>query len=256
MIDTHTHLTSLEDPDAAIAAALEAGVHGMLSIGMDEATIGQTLEIARRHPNIVRVGAGVHPQQATRFEPDDWPIIASLCAEPQVAAIGETGLDQYRDYGPLDRQLELFRLHIELAVRLALPLIIHTRAAERPTLDALADVPAGHPVVLHCFSLVEQLDEVLERGYYCSFAGNVTYPSAQDLRDAAVRVPADRLLVETDAPYLAPVPMRGKPNQPAFVTHTLACVAAARGETPAQLEQLTNQNAERLFGFAAVAASA
>lgn len=273
MIDSHTHLDSLRhvDPDTAVANAQAAGVHGMLTIGSGIESIRGSLAIAARHPGVVQLAAAVHPQAAAGFDLAQWDEVCRLVTDPGVVmhnhgggsmsgaipcAIGETGLDQYRDYGPLDVQLELFRLHMQLARDTRLPLVIHTRAAARATLDALADHPADLPVVLHCFSMADELDEVLERGYWCSFAGNVTYPSASDLRDAAARVPRERLLVETDAPYLAPVPMRGKPNEPAWARHTLAFLAGLRGDTIEQAEAYTNANAAQLFGFPNVPALA
>lgn len=273
MIDSHTHLDSLRhlDPDTAVANARAAGVHGMLTIGCGIDSIRASLAIAARYPGVVHVAAAVHPQAAAGFDMSHWDEVRQFVTEPSnvmhhhgggsmvgtlPCAIGETGLDQFRDYGPLDVQLELFRMHMQLARDTGLPLVVHTRAAARETLDALAHHPADLSVVLHCFSMAAELDEVLERGYWCSFAGNVTYPSASDLRDAAARVPRERLLVETDAPYLAPVPMRGKPNEPAWARHTLACVAELRGDTIEQAEAYTNANAAQLFGFPNVPALA
>lgn len=251
MIDAHTHLDSLRDLSAAeaMAAAHAAGVDSVLSIGCGPESIRTTLQIARELQG-VRVAAGVHPNQAASFDLSEWPQVCELARNELVGAVGETGFDQYRDHSTLDQQQTLFELHCTLARELDLPLVIHTRAAERHTLDQLAEHAEGLTVILHCFSLHEHLDEVLERGYVCSFAGNVTYGSAQDLRDAAARIPADRLLVETDAPYLSPVPHRGRPNQPAYVAHTARVVADARGETLDQLAAATTANAQRLFGFA------
>jgi len=161
--------------------------------------------------------------------------------------VGETGLDYYRDYAPRDRQLELFRAQAELAVELGKALVVHSRAADEDTAAVLAELPADHPVVLHCFSSVGLLDAALERGYFVSFAGNVTYPKAGELRTAAARVPAERLLAETDSPYLAPQPVRGRSNEPAHVVHTLAALAEARGEEPDGLERTIDTNAEVAF---------
>lgn len=247
VVDTHTHLDSLPDADAAVAAARAAGVGGIVSIGCSPESIRATIDIAARHDGVVRVGAGVHPQQASTFDLERWPEVEELAADPAVVAIGETGFDQYRDYGPIEAQQELFVRHAALARRLDLPLVIHTRVAERHTLDALARHADGLTVVLHCFSLPAQIDEVLERGYCCSFAGNVTYKSAGDLREAAARLPRERLLVETDAPYLAPVPKRGRPNEPAYVVHTLAAIAEARGDSLEEAARYTTDNAARIF---------
>jgi TatD DNase family protein len=161
-------------------------------------------------------------------------------------AIGETGLDWFRDRAPREAQLAAFRGQLELARRLELPVVVHCREATDDCFELLA--AEGPPtVVLHCFAAVERLDEAVERGWYCSFAGNVTYPSADELRDAARRVPEPLLLLETDAPYLAPVPIRGRPNEPAFVMETLRAVAALREVEPERLEAAVEANADRAF---------
>jgi TatD DNase family protein len=249
VIDSHTHLDRVEDPDAAVARAVAAGVTGMLSVGCGAERIRTTLEIARRNAEAVRVIAGVHPQEAQSFGLETWGEIEALCEDPMVVAIGETGFDQFHDYGPLELQEPVFALQAELARRRSLPLVIHTRAADRHTLDALARHADGVEVVLHCFSLADHVAEVTERGYWCSFAGNVTYPSAGNLRDAVAQLPPERILVETDAPFLTPVPHRGSRNEPAYVAHTLATVAEALGLSVAEADELTTANTVRLFGF-------
>ena len=162
-------------------------------------------------------------------------------------AIGEAGLDYHYDNSPRDAQAQGFLTHIAAARAAKLPLVIHTREADEDTFRMLES--AAVPVVLHCFSSVGRLDDALERGYYCSFAGNVTYPAAEELRLAAPRVPGDRILAETDSPYLSPVPLRGRPNQPANVRHTLAFLAEARGEAEADLEAHIDGNATEVFGL-------
>ena len=166
-----------------------------------------------------------------------------------MVAIGETGLDYYRDYAPRDDQKRAFEAHADLARELDLPLVIHTRAAEEDTFALLAERADGLTVILHCFSAPDRLDEAVERGYLCSFAGNVTYPKATDLQDAAERVPDELLLVETDSPYLSPQPVRGKPNEPANVTLTARFVAERRGVAYEELEALVESNAARVFGW-------
>jgi TatD DNase family protein len=163
--------------------------------------------------------------------------------------VGETGLDYYRDYAPRDRQRELFRAQAELAAELGKALVVHCRAAEEDTLAVLEPLPPGQPVVLHCFSSPGLLPAALDRGWYVSFAGNVTYPKAEALRLAAARVPADRILAETDAPYLAPQPVRGRPSEPAHVVHVLQVLAAVRGEERSQLERRIEENAKAAFGL-------
>jgi TatD DNase family protein len=166
-----------------------------------------------------------------------------------VVAVGETGLDHYRDRAPRDDQRRAFVAQLELARRADLPVVIHTRAAEDDTFAVLAEHADGLTVILHCFSAPDRVEEAVERGYLCSFAGNVTYGSAQDLQRAAREVPDDLLLVETDAPYLTPVPLRGEPNEPANVTHTAEFVAGLRGVEYAELEAIVERNAARVFGW-------
>jgi TatD DNase family protein len=165
-------------------------------------------------------------------------------------AIGECGLDYYRDLSPRYAQKRAFRGQIELARRLDLPLVVHVRDAGDEAMAMLAEEASGLTVILHCFSLADRVDECSERGYYASFAGNVTYKNAADLRAAAARVRSDRLLVETDAPYLAPVPFRGRDNAPALVRVTAESVAKARGTSCEHVADVTTTNARRVFGLA------
>jgi TatD DNase family protein len=168
---------------------------------------------------------------------------------PKAVAVGEAGLDHYRDYAPRDRQLEVFHAQADLAARLGKPLVVHSRAADEETAGVLAGLPSVATVVLHCFSSLGLLDPALEHGWYVSFAGNVTYPNATDLRTAAARVPPDRLLAETDSPYLAPQPVRGRRNEPANVVHTLAALAEVRDEDVEALERAIEANAAAAFGL-------
>ncbi len=250
-IDTHTHLDYFDAPAEAVDAACARGVTGMISIGCGIESIEATLAIARSHELVVRVAAGVHPQAASTFDMSTFGRIASLAADPLVVAIGETGFDLYRDYGTIDQQMPAFVAQCELARQLEKPLVIHTRAAEAPTLEALAKHASDLEVVLHCYSLAEasDRDEVVERGYWCSFAGNVTYPSAENLRDALRSLPPERILVETDAPYLPPVPHRGRRNEPAYVVDTLVVVAEELGMTLEAAGELTAANAIRAFSL-------
>lgn len=256
VIDSHTHLDSLDDPAAVIARAAAVGVHGMVSVGCGADSIRATLEIARAHPGSVRVCAGVHPQGAAAFDLASWDEIADLARDPLVVAIGETGWDQFRDHGTLDEQDPAFLLQARLAEELHLPLVIHTRAAEAHTLAMLDRHAANVDVVLHCFALAEpaHLETVLaHERWVCSFAGNVTYPSAKPLRDAAARIPLERLMVETDAPYLAPVPRRGRSNEPSYVQHTLQCIADVHGVGFEEARAATTRTAERTFGWSPAA---
>jgi TatD DNase family protein len=174
--------------------------------------------------------------------------LRELLGAPQAVAVGETGLDYYRDYAPRDRQLALFEAQLELAAELGKPVVIHSRAADDATVAALESF-AG-TVVLHCFSSPGLLAPAVDHGWYVSFAGNVTYPNAYDLRAAARAVPAERLLVETDSPYLSPQPRRGRPNEPANVVHTVAALVEARGEEAERLAERIDANADAAFGLA------
>jgi len=215
---------------------------------MNEESIERALAAARAHDEVVAI-VGRHPNEAAGFTAADLEPVERAAHDEQVRAIGETGLDYYRDYAPRDDQLRAFEAHVDLARRLDLPLVIHTRAAEEDTFAVLRDQADGVTVIMHCFSAPGRLDECVERGWLCSFAGNVTYPKATDLQAAARDVPEELLLVETDSPYLAPQPVRGKPNEPANVVHTLEALAAARGEDAADLAAQTDANATAAFGL-------
>jgi TatD DNase family protein len=241
VIDTHAHLEMCDgEPEDVVAAAAAAGVGRVLTIGREQA-----VELAGRLPGVWAI-VGVHPHEAAEVA-DPATVVRGLLNRPRVVAVGECGLDFYRDHAPRDDQRRAFAAQIDVANEAGLPLVIHTRAADDETFPMLE--AARVPVVLHCFGSVDRLDEALERGYFISFAGNVAYPKATDLREAAGRVPADRILAETDAPYLAPPPHRGRPNQPAYVMRTLEVLAAERGVEPAALEAQIDANATRLFGL-------
>ena len=249
MIDSHTHLHVCKPDDAElVAAAADAGVTRMLTVGTNGASCRAALLAAERFPQVF-AAIGRHPNEATGFDDADLAELAALAAHPRCAAIGETGLDYYRDHAPRADQQRAFEAQIELARATAKPLVIHTRAAEDDTITTLRDRAAGVRVVMHCFSMPDRLDECLDAGWWISFAGNVTYPKAQDLAAAAERVPDDRLLVETDAPYLTPQVVRKERNQPAFVAHTARFVAERRGVSYEQLEELVERNAAGLFGW-------
>ena len=241
MIDTHAHLDACaEDAGALVDAAREAGVTRIVTIGREQA-----VDLAGRLPG-VWAAVGWHPHEAG--EVADVHAVEPLLADPRVVAVGECGLDYYRNRASRDDQLRVFRAQVEIANRAGKPLVIHTREADEDTFRVLESATVA--VVLHCFSSVGRLDDAVERGYYCSFAGNVTYPAAEDLRVAAARVPGERILAETDSPYLSPVPLRGRPNQPANVRHTLAVLAEARAEPASELEARIDRNATAVFGLA------
>jgi TatD DNase family protein len=247
MIDSHTHLHVCRPDDTElVAAAVAAGVNRMLTVGTNSATCREALLAAERFPQVF-AAIGRHPNEASGFDDADLADLTALAAHPRCVAIGETGLDDYRDDAPRADQERAFAAQIELARSVAKPLVIHTRAADDDTIATLRDHAAGVEVILHCFSMPDRLDECLQEGWWISFAGNVTYPKAQDLAAAAERVPADRLLVETDAPYLTPQAVRKERNQPAHVVHTARFVAQRRGIEYAVLERLVERNAAALF---------
>ncbi len=244
MIDTHCHLDMCAD--GSLERAREAGLSRIATIGMNAESFGKALELADDNDDVFAI-VGVHPNEAAGFEPGVMEEVRERATAAKVVAIGETGLDYYRDYAPKDDQQRSFEAHLELASDLGLPVVIHTRAAEEDTFAALRDF--GGTVVLHCFSSPGRIDECIERGYVCSFAGNVTYPKSRDLQRAAKRVPDELLMVETDAPFLSPQAVRGKPNEPGNVTHTARFVAELRGVGYDELDALVERNAARVFSW-------
>jgi TatD DNase family protein len=249
VIDSHTHLDLCEPDDATLVAAADAaGVRRILTIGIDGASARAALAAAEAFPQVF-AAVGRHPNSAHGFDGADLAELCALAAHERCVAIGETGLDYYRDRAPRADQRRAFEAQLELARELGLPVLIHTRAAEEDTLTVLRAAGAGVRVVLHCFSMAERVAECVAEGWWISFAGNVTYPSAAALADAATAVPSERLLVETDAPFLAPQPRRGKPNEPAAVVETARFLAERRGVSYEQLELEVEASARELFGW-------
>jgi len=220
----------------------------MATVGTDAASIRHALTAAEDHDEVVAI-VGRHPHETAGFDELALEQLEHAAAHQRARAIGETGLDYYRDHAPRGDQRRAFEAQLELAARVELPVVIHTRAAEDDTFALLREHARSLPaVILHCFSAADRLDECVERGYLCSFAGNVTYPKANDLQAAARDLPSDLLLVETDSPYLAPQPVRGQPNEPANVAHTARFVADLRGVQYDDLERIVDANAERVLG--------
>ena len=243
MIDTHAHLHACADrPDELVRRARQAGVDRILEVGAWPDSWTQVVEFCAGEEGVFPV-LGIHPQRAGDA---DAAHLADL-GELDPVAIGETGLDYYRDYAPHEAQRQLFQAHLALAEELRKPVVIHCRAAESDVARALGDFDGT--VVLHCFSSPGLLQPALERGYYVSFAGNVTFPNAEELRDAARAIPPDRLLAETDSPYLAPQARRGRPNEPANVVYTVAALAEARGEDRDALADQLDRNATAAFSL-------
>jgi TatD DNase family protein len=256
VIDSHTHLFLCERPEGeVVAAALEAGVGRMLNVGLDAESNATAVAAAGRHDSVFAT-VGCHPTEAGGFDDSRAEAIARLATENEkVRAIGETGIDYYRESAGKADQHRAFEAQIEIARERGLPIVIHARDPEGETgavddvfeiLDRRGD---GVAVILHCFLAPWRVQDAIDRGWYCSFSGIVTFPSAEELREAAARLPDELVLVETDAPYLAPQPMRGKPNEPAYVVFTAEALAEVRGVSYAELERTVEANARALFGW-------
>ena len=250
--DSHCHLHICEQEaslDDLLTRARMTGVQQMVAIGIEVASSERALAIAREHEGVYS-SAGVHPNDATEWTEETGKQIDELLAQDEVVAVGETGLDFYRDYTPHDVQRAAFRDHIELAKGHSKPLVIHTRDSTSAAIEELEAVGPPGKLIFHCWSgNTDELTRALELGAHVSFAGNVSFKSAGNLRDVARLVPDDRLLVETDSPYLAPVPHRGKPNEPGFVAAVGRAVAEARGQDEADIARATTANARRIFGL-------
>jgi TatD DNase family protein len=247
LIDTHAHLDVCADrPSALIRRARAVGVDRIVTVGTGIDSCRAALDLADRHEEVF-AALGIDPHQAGDHEASRLGELRELLDHDRVVAVGETGLDYYRDRASSGRQRKLFDSQLELAAELGKPVVIHTRDADRDTAAALAGF-AG-TVVMHCFSSPGLLTTAVERGYSLSFAGTVTYPKATDLRSAAAQVPAERILAETDSPYLAPQARRGRPNEPANVVLTVAALAEARGEDPDELGARIDANASAAFSF-------
>jgi len=262
LVDSHCHLDRVDltpyhnDFDAMLKATAEAGVGHMLCVSIDLEAYPQMLALVERHPNI-SVSVGVHPNEPDRRDPEPDELM-ELASHPKNVAIGETGLDYFRSEGDLGWQQERFRNHIAAARACDKPLIIHTRAARADTLRIMREEQASDAGgVMHCFTEDwETARQALGMGFYVSFSGILTFKNADELREVAKKVPLDRILIETDAPYLAPVPHRGKPNEPRYVRYVAETLAALRGLSVEEIEQITSDNFFTLFPAATRAAAA
>jgi TatD DNase family protein len=256
VVDTHAHLGLCEpSEDELVATALAAGVNRILTVGLDEARNAEAIADAEAHDEVF-ASVGRHPNSAAGFDDAAAAAIPEWAFTHGVRALGETGLDLYREGAPIADQRRAFEAQIEIARAAGKALVIHMRDAQGATeasdecLATLAEKADGVAVILHCFSLgPEKVAVAADRGWYCSFAGNVTYPSAEPLREAASLVPEELLLVETDSPFLAPQPVRGRPNEPANVVATAEVVARERGMLSDELEAAVDANAARVFGW-------
>jgi len=249
LVDSHCHLNYLDDPDGRLLAARQAGVDTVLCIGVDQAGIDAVIGLAERHADVWAT-AGLHPEAAAAPVGAGLDWLETALAHPRVVAVGETGLDYYHAEDPdaRARQRASFEAQLEAARRHGLPVVVHTRAAEEDTLGLLRDY-AGVVGVLHCFTESWKMARAaLDLGYYVSISGIVTFRNGENVREVARRLPDDRLLVETDAPWLAPVPHRGRPNEPAYVLETAQFLADLRGTDIETLGAVTSANFGRLFG--------
>jgi TatD DNase family protein len=254
VVDTHAHLSVCEPDDAElVAAAGAAGVDRILTIGTDEESNRAAVGAAERF-DAVFACVGRHPSSAAGFDDRAAAALEELAADPLVRAIGETGLDYYRDRAPREDQRAAFAAQVEIAERRRLPVVIHVRDRDGSSeavdeVFATLDRMKARSVVLHCFSAPGRVADAAERGWLCSFAGNLTYSRSDDLRRAAAELPPELLLAETDAPFLSPQSLRGRPNQPANVVETGRAMAQARGVTYEELESVVDSNAARAFAW-------
>jgi TatD DNase family protein len=250
--DSHCHLDPMRysgELDAVLARARSAGVTGMAVIGTRAADSEAAAALADREPGLVAV-AGIHPNDTAEAEPDEWDRIVALVESGRVAAIGETGLDWYRTTAPAESQRDFFDRHVRLAQRSGLPLVTHSRESIRDCLAVLREARERGLItaVLHSFTgTAEEAAEAIDLGFFLGFAGMVTFRSAANLKDVAKTVPLDRILIETDSPFLSPEPLRGKRNEPANVVHTATCLALARGEPLGTFAAATTANARRFY---------
>ena len=249
VIDTHAHLDSCgDDAGELLARARAAGVSSVITIGSGIASCRESLAIADIYDG-VHCALGIHPHLAGEVAEGDFDVLRELLEHPSVVAVGETGLDFYRNRAAASDQQAAFAAQIELARETGKALVIHAREADEETLDTLARHADGLTVILHCLSSERLARASAERGYYASFAGNVTYPKADELRAAAQIVPDDLLLAETDTPYLSPQAVRSKPNEPSYVPHVYEALAAARGQPLEDCVRTIAANARRAFSL-------
>ena len=248
LIDTHAHLVSLEDPDGAVQNAAEAGIINIISMATGLESCYTTIDMARKHEQVY-AAVGIHPHAASGYTPQVLAEIESLTSQDKVVAVGETGLDYHYMNSPRDIQVESFSAHVDMATRLKLPFVVHVREADEDMINILSSSDLNDkPGVIHCFSgNWEMARKYLDLGFFISFSGIVTFNRAKELREAARNVPFDRILVETDSPYLAPVPHRGKPNEPANVKYVAEVVAKVRNVDMPTLENQLLENTKSLF---------
>ena len=256
LIDTHCHLDEeslTEDLDNVLEAARQTGVETIITIGTNAESSRRSVDLAEKYDCVVAV-VGIHPNYCSELKSGDWETIEELAAHPRVVAVGETGLDRYWDYAPIDVQREYFLRHLELSATIEKPFVVHCREADEEVRDVLREAAKTQPLhgVMHSFcQSAESAKECLDLGMHLSFTGMLTFKKNVELRELAASLPPERIFVETDAPYLAPVPNRGKRNEPAFVRFTLECLAEAHGVSADDMAIMTTENARRFFGLPA-----
>ena len=254
LFDTHAHLDQEDfDSDRAevIARALAAGVETMIAVGVTAESSAAAVKLAAENPSIY-AAVGIQPNYCAQAGPDDWNRIVELASAPKVVAIGETGLDRHWDYTPFDLQQDYFDRHLRLSQERNLPFIVHTRESDADVLAILREARQRGPLrgIMHSFTgTAETAAECVNLGLYISFAGMVTFKKSDDLRAVAATIPADRILIETDSPYLSPHPLRGKRNEPANLVHTAAVLANVREVSVEEFTNQTTANAKTLFGL-------
>jgi TatD DNase family protein len=254
LIDTHAHLDQEEfdaDRSEVIARAIAAGIERMVAVGVTADSSAAVVRLAAEFPTVY-AAVGIQPNYCAQAKPEDWQRVVQLAASPKIVAIGETGLDRHWDYTPFDLQQDYFDRHLRLAQERGLPFVVHTRESDADVLTMLREAQRRRPLqgVMHSFTGdAATAKECVEMGLYISFAGMVTFKKSADLRSVAATVPGDRILVETDSPYLSPHPLRGKRNEPAHLVYTTQVLAEVRGVSFEEFSLQTSINANKLFGF-------
>jgi len=247
MIDTHAHLDMIKNPED-VKESIEK-LDYIITIGCDKEEIFKAVELSEKYKNVY-ASIGFHPYDVNDITEEDLELLSEIAKKKdKVVAIGECGLDYYRDITPKEKQIYFFEKQIEISKKLNLPLIVHSRSANRDTVKTLEKfVPYPNSGIIHCFGGdIPMMEACVEMGFYISFAGNITYPKANELREVLKNVPLDRLLLETDSPFLSPQKKRGKPNKPAYIFYTLEFVSEFLGIDKKELEKITDENALRLF---------
>jgi TatD DNase family protein len=253
LFDTHAHLDQEEfdaDRDVVIERAAAAEVETVVAVGVTAGSSAAAVDLAVRHAGVL-AAVGIQPNYTAQAQPDDWNRIVELASAPRVVAIGETGLDRHWDYSPFDVQKDYFDRHIRLSQERGLPFIVHTRQSDADVVEMLRDAGSRGPLrgVMHSFTGTAETAAIcVKLGLFISFAGMVTFKKSTELRSVAATIPSDRILIETDSPYLAPDPLRGRRNEPAHLVHTARCLADVRGVSFEEFAELTTNNARQLFG--------